>query len=135
MTLGVLAVLAGSRRQKIYQAALLGMMLIPVLFYPANYYLHSIFILPLLATSDQDRRWYWVGLVLLGMSFSQYFSYLPRETKFLEWSYGLLIGYGESISTGHNSTGRYMIMLFRSVGTIAIMALFVIWYLSRDNQK
>ena len=48
---------------------------------------------------------------------------------------GLLIGYGESISTGHNSTGWYMIMLFRSVGAIAIMTLFVIWFLSRDNQK
>ena len=66
MTLGVLAVLVGSRRQELHQAALLGMMLIPILFYPANYYLHSLFVLPLLATSDQDRRWYWVGLVLLG---------------------------------------------------------------------
>ena len=64
-----------------------------MLFYPAIYYLHSLFILPLLATSDQDRRWCWVGLILLGMSFSQYFSYLPRDTKFLEWSYGILIGY------------------------------------------
>jgi len=48
---------------------------------------------------------------------------------------GLLIGYGESISTGHSSTGWYMIMLFRSVGAIAIMALFMIWYLSPDNQE
>jgi hypothetical protein len=69
------------------------MMLIPILFYPANYYLHSVFILPMLATSDRDRHWCWVGLVLLGMSFSQYFSYVPRGTKFLEWSYVLLVGY------------------------------------------
>ncbi len=27
------------------------------------------------------------------MSFSQYFSYVPRDTKFLEWSYVLLVGY------------------------------------------
>jgi hypothetical protein len=93
MTLGILAVFVGARRQELHQAALLGMMLIPILFYPANYYLHSLFILPMLASSDQDRRWFWVGLILLGMSFSQYFSYVPTGSKFLEWSYGLLIAY------------------------------------------
>jgi hypothetical protein len=48
---GLVALAARSRR--IDQAALLGMILVPVLLYPANYYIHFVFLLPMLAT---ERR-------------------------------------------------------------------------------
>ena len=39
-----------ARRRRLDQAALLGMILVPVLLYPANYYIHFVFLLPMLAT-------------------------------------------------------------------------------------
>jgi hypothetical protein len=48
---GLVALAARTRR--IDQAALLGMILVPVLLYPANYYIHFVFLLPMLAT---ERR-------------------------------------------------------------------------------
>lgn len=39
-----------ARSRRMDQAALLGMILVPVLLYPANYYIHFVFLLPMLAT-------------------------------------------------------------------------------------
>jgi hypothetical protein len=58
--LGVLAFLATAvvacRRLRLEQAAMVGLMMIPVFFYPANYYCHYVFLLPLLATTLGSRR-------------------------------------------------------------------------------
>ena len=56
------------RERALEVAAMLGLLLIPVFFYPANYYFHVVFLLPLLATTEgktsQDRR-VWVLLCLM----------------------------------------------------------------------
>jgi hypothetical protein len=46
--LGLVAFAAKKRR--LDQGAMLGMILVPVLLYPANYYIHFVFLLPLVAT-------------------------------------------------------------------------------------
>ncbi len=50
------AVAFASRRRRPEQAAMLGLMLVSVLFYPANYYAHLVFLLPLLATEPGSGR-------------------------------------------------------------------------------
>jgi hypothetical protein len=72
---GVLAFLtlavAACRRRKLDQAALVGLALVPVLFYAANYYMHFIFLLPLVAAL-QKRRFAAISLLLLGLNVAQY---------------------------------------------------------------
>ncbi|HTQ02871.1 MAG TPA: discoidin domain-containing protein [Polyangiaceae bacterium] len=46
-------VVLAARRRRMDQGALLGMILVPVLTYPANYYIHFIFLLPMLATETR----------------------------------------------------------------------------------
>lgn len=71
--------LAACRRRRPEQAALIGLTLIPVFFYPANYYCHYVFLLPLMATASggphqaaHGRLYPWVALVLLAMCVAQY---------------------------------------------------------------
>jgi hypothetical protein len=58
--LGVLAYLGmaiiACRKRRLDQAAVIGLMMIPVFFYPANYYCHYVFLLPLLATRAGPGR-------------------------------------------------------------------------------
>jgi hypothetical protein len=55
------------------QAAVISLLLIPVLFYPANYYLHCVFLLPLLATTDGARtRDAIIWSLLLAMCAAEY---------------------------------------------------------------
>jgi hypothetical protein len=55
------------------QAPVIALLLIPVLFYPANYYLHCVFLLPLLATSDGVRaRDAVIWSLLLAMCAAEY---------------------------------------------------------------
>jgi len=77
-----LAVVA-CRRLRIEQAAILGLMMIPVFFYPANYYCHHVFLLPLLAAGATTKRWFepegrtWFALVssiIMAMGVLQYFT-------------------------------------------------------------
>lgn len=69
---------AACRRTRPEHAALVGMLLLPVLFYPANYYCHYIFLLPMLATLDEPagRRWLWPATMacLLTLCVAQYFT-------------------------------------------------------------
>jgi hypothetical protein len=60
-----------------------GLMMIPVYFYPANYYCHHVFLLPLLATAANPKRlseaegrtWFaYVSSVIMAMGFLQYFT-------------------------------------------------------------
>jgi hypothetical protein len=81
-----LAVAALARRRRLEQAAILGLMLIPVVSYPANYYAHFVFLLPLLVT---ERPWkeklpvgladalVWVAATL--MCTALYWSVLAKE--------------------------------------------------------
>jgi len=48
---------------------------------------------------------------------------------------GVLSGYGVAVSTGPESLGWHLRAVFGSIGAIAIMALFAIWFMSSDNQK
>ncbi|MEO8214080.1 MAG: hypothetical protein ABI560_12840, partial [Myxococcales bacterium] len=44
------AAILAARRMRLEQVAMLGLLMIPVFFYPANYYCHYVFLLPLLGT-------------------------------------------------------------------------------------
>lgn len=89
----LLAVLA-VRRSTLSDAAVVGAMMIPIFFYPSNYYLHSIFIWPLLlAARDGPRdQHYWTGVAVLGFCLLQWFGwFMPSKYgQFLLWS-GMLL--------------------------------------------
>jgi hypothetical protein len=82
-----------------HQAVITGMLLLPMVFYPSNYYLHFIFVVPALAADRSDEgidwRWAGTGLVLLAMSFTEYFSNtgVGQHAKFTNWSLGLGVGF------------------------------------------
>ncbi len=86
----VALVVFAARRRPLHQAALLGLPLVPVIFNPANYYSHLIFLYPLLAVElppsreEPDRRpvsrrdaGIWV--LLLGLCAAQYGTVLVRD--------------------------------------------------------
>ncbi len=83
----VVMVIAGARRCRPEQAAILSLVLIPVFFYPANYYIHFVFLLPLLVveTSGKGDRPplgptdVWILGTLTIMCAAQYFTVLVRE--------------------------------------------------------
>ena len=78
-----------TRYRKLFQASALGLLLIPVLFHPANYYVHFVFLLPLATVelrraASQDARplsrgdaLYW--LVFLSVCAAQYWSAVERD--------------------------------------------------------
>ena len=75
-------VIAASRRRKLHQTALMGMLLIPIFFYPANYYCHFVFLLPLLAVDRKEtnsRLFGWVSIVVLAMSGALYLTLREHE--------------------------------------------------------
>ncbi|HET8937173.1 MAG TPA: discoidin domain-containing protein [Polyangiales bacterium] len=64
------------------RAAILALFLVPVVFYPANYYLHIVFLFPLLAPepraqTDRDGALLWITLLL--MCAGQYFTTLESD--------------------------------------------------------
>src|SRR5262249_3118616 len=63
----IVGVIACAREKRLEQAALLGLCLVPVVFAPANYYIHFIFLLPILGAEA-------VWLILLGLCAGQYFT-------------------------------------------------------------
>lgn len=67
-------VLAACRRRRPEQAALLGLFLVPVLFYPSNYYFHYVFLLPLAVPDDRrgtGRLFAWTAGCLLALCVAQ----------------------------------------------------------------
>ena len=82
-------VFVACRGQRYEQAAMLGLVLTPVLFYPANYYIHLVWLLPLVMVEQRkldtplvtpfDEADTWVGLSLLGMCAAQYFTVLETD--------------------------------------------------------
>ncbi len=103
----VLAALFLCRRRRLEHAALLGLLLVPVVLYPANYYIHFIFLLPLLATERRGRTgdgasaaqpWARadVGILVsvLGICVAQYWTVLTHNDRahFIQASLVLFIG-------------------------------------------
>src|SRR5690606_3875647 len=82
----VLAVWA-ARRAASHRVALLGMMMMPVLMYPATYYIHFIFVLPMLVDEHPpgttleriDPTTAKVWLLLLGLCAAQYFTVKEKD--------------------------------------------------------
>jgi hypothetical protein len=56
IALSTVAIVYASRRKPLDQVAALGTLLIPVVFNPANYYIHFIFVLPVLALERPRRK-------------------------------------------------------------------------------
>ena len=79
-------VVVACRGKGLERCAVLGLVLIPVVFYPANYYIHFVFLLPLLMVErpleqgDAEKSApltvldAWLGAALLGMCALQYFT-------------------------------------------------------------
>lgn len=87
----VALVFAGARRASPVQGAMLGLILIPVVFYPANYYSHFVWLLPLLAVEQRgtdpavrpaDAL---IWMTLLAMCAAQYFTVLAPNQSLRFW--------------------------------------------------
>jgi hypothetical protein len=93
----LLAVFA-ARGADLRQAALLGTMLFPIFFYLSNYYLHCVFLLPMLVDEarDEKRRRVWglVCVIMLAVCVSEYWGFGPVavDERYVQWSFGLLAG-------------------------------------------
>jgi hypothetical protein len=81
-------VVVAARGRRPEQAALLGLLLVPVWLYPSNYYLHFVFLLPLLAVEREpqdaseaavSRSGASMWLTLLAMCSIQYFTVLETD--------------------------------------------------------
>ncbi|QQR80920.1 MAG: discoidin domain-containing protein [Deltaproteobacteria bacterium] len=96
-------ILRAMRQKDLHQISLLGLLLIPVFFYPANYYFHYVFLLPLLGAFSKDKvdevsTSYFTGInvILLTMCTFHYFTLLEGEmdVSFTQQSWLLMIGFG-----------------------------------------
>jgi hypothetical protein len=75
--LGCALALLACRGRRLEQVAMLGLLCIPFLFYPSNYYCHFMFLLPLAGKAGndpRDREFAWIGVVLAAMCLGQYFT-------------------------------------------------------------
>lgn len=100
----MLAVVLAARGKRIEQSALLGLFLVPVVFNPMNYYVHMVFLFPLLAVervgaANGEIRPVraldaWIWCCLLGMCVAQYKTVLePRvDTHFYGATVILFVG-------------------------------------------
>jgi hypothetical protein len=70
-----------SRNLPPHRSAILALFLVPVVFYPANYYLHLVYLFPLLAPEHPEDKvsgaWIWIALLL--MCAAQYFTTLVSD--------------------------------------------------------
>jgi hypothetical protein len=92
----VLAVLA-CRRLRLSDAAVIGTMLIPIYFYPSNYYLHVLFLWPLMLAAwsggGRKKEWALAAATVLLTCAIQWFGWsIPGNYgQFLFWSGTLLV--------------------------------------------
>jgi hypothetical protein len=89
-----LALLA-ARRRPLHETAVLGLLLIPFLFYPSNYYCHFIFLLPMAFAprdpqADDDRTFGGGVLVLAAICFGQYLA-LEEGSSDLRYTYQTMV--------------------------------------------
>jgi hypothetical protein len=93
------AVVVAARRMRPEQAAVLAMVLVPVLFYPANYYIHLVCFLPLvISEKDADGKSQPLGpvdgaiaMTLLGMCAAQFIAVLVTENGVHFYLNGILL--------------------------------------------
>jgi hypothetical protein len=92
-------VLLACRGRPLEQVALLGLVMIPFLFYPSNYYCHYIFLLPMAAAgrdgADPRDKPFALGVAsLLGICVAQYFTMSVgwSDVRYTFQSFALLIG-------------------------------------------
>ncbi|MGB5266872.1 MAG: discoidin domain-containing protein [Polyangiales bacterium] len=97
MLLYTLLGIAACRRLRLADAAVIGTLMIPIYFYPANYYLHILFIWPLLlapaAGLARSRDWSLVAAAVLAFCSLQWFGWLipSQYGQFILWS-GMFLG-------------------------------------------
>ncbi len=90
-----LAVVA-CRRLRLADAAVIGTMMLPIYFYPSNYYLHILFIWPLMLAAwngeDRGKEWALAAATVLLACTLQWFGWLipGNYGQFLYWS-GVLL--------------------------------------------
>ena len=84
VALTILGVFMAAQKRRLHQAAVLGLILIPVMLSPANYYCHVFFLLCLLAVERErgatgkprlhpvSKRDAWIWAILLGLCVAQY---------------------------------------------------------------
>ncbi|MCB9029762.1 MAG: discoidin domain-containing protein, partial [Deltaproteobacteria bacterium] len=92
---GLGLIFLAARRKRLYQAAMLGMLLVPFISYPANYYYHYIALLPLVAPFVANRRYLpnLVSISLLLVCALQYRTLLePWADVCFTWQSFLLLG-------------------------------------------
>lgn len=107
------------RKKSLYQSALLGLLFIPVIFYPANYYFHYVFLLPLLALNPNLRKndvspfFVITSSILLLMCSAQYLTLSERwaDVCFTEQAWILIIGFGLILMTAAGASYRSVNML------------------------
>jgi hypothetical protein len=92
-------VLLACRGRPLEQVALLGLLVVPFIFYPSNYYCHYVFLLPMAAAardgSDEHDKPFAIGvLALMAMCVAQGFSYFESwsDVRFTYQSIALLLG-------------------------------------------
>jgi hypothetical protein len=96
--LGLSLVALATRGRRLDQAALLGLGFVPLIFNPSNYYLHYVFLLPLLVSAGQTEPRAHAGLPilsvcgpLLGMCVAQYWLSLdPDDVRHFQYATALL---------------------------------------------
>jgi hypothetical protein len=87
----VIAVFAAARKRRPHQAAILGLILVPVILSPANYYCHAFFLLSLVVIARErsttgklrvhpvSKRDAWIWAILLGLCVAQYRTVLVND--------------------------------------------------------
>ena len=87
----VIAVFAAARKRREHQAAILGLILVPVILSPANYYCHAFFLLSLVVVARErsttgklrihpvSKRDAWIWAILLGLCVAQYRTVLVND--------------------------------------------------------
>jgi hypothetical protein len=88
--------IAGCRGRPLHQAATIGLLTIPFLFYPSNYYCHFVFLLPLALAGEGEeygRLFGWTVASVAGLCIGQYFT-LAEGWSDLRYTYQsfLLLG-------------------------------------------
>ena len=85
----VIGVFLSCRQKQMERAAVLGLMLVPVVFYPANYYIHIVCLLPMIVVERRLRADSseaplsvsdaWIWLSMLGLCVAQYWTVLVTD--------------------------------------------------------
>jgi hypothetical protein len=94
----VAAAFLACRKRKLEQTALIGLLIIPFVFYPSNYYLHYIFLLPMalavITPSDVENKRFANGMIaLMAICVAQFFTLAEGWTD-LRFTYQSFIALG-----------------------------------------